>query len=466
MAKGSASKIEDNIRDFGRRFSLRYEKYGPPAVRKAWRSRPRIFRLRAWSIVVLVALWNISISTSIFSSLIQFDNPLCETLREIRDLNLHIQLRLYQALTYFRPNSLVSSDVTLVYIDNNTHWTLLRGESPTSRSFLAALIRNLLPSRPSVIALDIEFLVPFGRQGGTDDETRWDDNEELRRAIQEATRAGTPVILGGAFIRHDSRNYRLREIFREEDLQPGGWDCRERRCSAFGYVNTPFDRRLIPTSVEVEADGKRPMDSFAFAIAKARVGPLNRLPKIDELTEDHTFGNFLKSEKFTIVPASDVWASNSHVLNQCAGQVVMVGGRWKDLEGFGSFTDDHLSPVGMMSGLVLQANYVESLLNPAESSREVPLWLGILADLLLGFAIYVTFTVLEGPSRLWVLVVAAGTPLLAAYISLVNFNRFLDFLFPIELYVLHISYELIEERLTHKRSEAVPETPVDEHQPA
>jgi CHASE2 domain-containing sensor protein len=465
MAHGATQKFQEKIRAFSLRFSVRYESYGPPAVRKAWRSRPRIFRLRAWSVVILVALWNISITTSIFSSLLQFDNQVCETLREIRDLNLHIQLRLYQALTLFRPNSLVSSNVTLVYIDNNTHWTMLRGVSPTNRAFLAALIRNLMVSKPSVIALDIEFLVPFGRQGGTDDETRWDDNEELRQAIQEATRVGIPVILGGAFIRHDNRNYRLREIFHKQDLQPDGWDCQEKRCSGFGYVNTPFDRRLIPTSVEVEPDGKSPMDSFALSVAKARVGPLNTLPKIDELTEDHTFGSFLREEHFKIVQASDIWARNPHALNQCADQIVMVGGRWKDLEGFGSFTDEHLSAVGMMSGLVLQANYVESLLNPSENSREVPLWLGIVADLLLGFAIYVTFTVLEGPSRLWVLAVAAVTPLLAAYVSLVNFNRFLDFLFPIELYVLHIAYELIEERLTHKRTEAVPATPVNEHQP-
>jgi CHASE2 domain-containing sensor protein len=360
----------------------------------------------------------------------------------------------------------VSTDVALVYIDNKTHWTLLRGASPTSRAFLAALIHNLVLSRPSVIALDIEFLVPFGREGGTDDETRRDDNEDLRQAIQEATRAGIPVILGSAFIKHDNRNYRLREIFSEKDLQPDGWDCQERRCSGFGYVNTPFDRRLIPTSVETEPAGQGRMDSFALSIAKARLGPLNTLPKMDQLNEDQTFGSFLREEHFKIVPASDLWARNPHALNQCAGQIVMVGGRWKDLEGFGSFIDEHLSAVGMMAGLVLQANYVESLLNPSESSREVPLWIGILADLSLGFLIYVTFTVLEGPSRLWVLAVAASAPLLAAYISLVNFNRFLDFLFPIELYVLHITYELIEERLTHKRTEAVPDTPVDEHQPA
>ena len=442
----------------------KFQDWTPPAILKAWKSSPPIFRLRVCSVFILVALWNLSITTSFLSDLLEADNPFCATLREIRDVNLHIQLRLYQALTWFSRDTLVSEDVTLVYIDNNAHWGLLHGEAPTNRAILAALVDKLVDAKASVIALDIDFLAPVHRNAGTDDETRGDENEQLRVAVQNATAAGIPVILGGAYVPRKHTNFRIPEIFWEQDLQPPGWDCKEKRCSGFGFVNAPFDRRLIPTTVKIENAG--PMESFALAVAKAKVGPLTPLPKSSQLEEDHTFGSFLREEHFRSVRAIDILVpdAQAHALNLCSGKIVMVGGHWQDLAGYGALVDDHLSAVGMMSGLGLHANYVESLLYPAEHWQEVPLWFGIVVDLFFGFFIYVIFTIMEGPKRMWSLALVAVLPLAAAYVSLANFHRFLDFLFPIELYILHITYELIEERLTHKTSDAVHEAPVNADQ--
>lgn len=288
------------------------------------------------------------------------------------------------------------------------------------------------------------------------------------RQFRESTEAHIPVVLGGAFIRQGGRNERLPEIFKEKDLQPNGWDCGEQRCSRFGFVNTPSDRRLIPTFVEVDQpNGKANMDSFALAIAKAKYGPLRPLPKINELTEDHTFGSFLRETYFSTVLAKDVWSGDQHKLASLANQIVIIGGQWQDMDGYGSRTDSHLSTAGVMSGLGLQANYVESLLYPAENTREVPLLLGIVADLLVGFLIYAIFSILEGPSRIWVLAGAAAFPIAAAYVSFINFNRFLDFLFPLELYALHIAYELLEERFSHKTKDGSEPGPhLDVEQPA
>jgi hypothetical protein len=46
-----------------------------------------------------------------------------------------------------------------------------------------------------------------------------------------------------------------------------------------------------------------------------------------------------------------------------------------------------------------------------------------------------------------VLVVAAIAPALLAYIALATVNVYLDFLFPLELYFLHIAYEVGSHRL-------------------
>ena len=68
---------------------------------------------------------------------------------------------------------------------------------------------------------------------------------------------------------------------------------------------------------------------------------------------------------------------------------------------------------------------------------------------------------------MWVLVVSAGFPMVSAYVTFINFNRFLDFLFPLELYALHVAYELLEEHFGHKEDHGQePGQQLDVMQPA
>ena len=162
--------------------------------------RKAISKKAVLSVFVLVALWNISVSRLLTTAL-EGEGGLLETLREVRDLNLHIQLRFYQLLIRGRPIRLAPENVRLVYIDDTTHWTHLHGDLPTSRKFLAALVTNAsqTPNRAAAIGLDIELLAPLGYGEGSDAQTRQADNKELLNAIQNATRQGVPVILASVF---------------------------------------------------------------------------------------------------------------------------------------------------------------------------------------------------------------------------------------------------------------------------
>ena len=118
-------------------------------------------------------------------------------------------------------------------------------------------------------------------------------------------------------------------------------------------------------------------------------------------------------------------------------------------EGYGALVDTHLSPAGTMSGLGLHANYLASLLQQ-QFAREVPLWVGILFDLLVGMCIYTGFEYGEGKWKGLVLLLSFPIPIVAAYFALVNANRYLDFLLPIELYFLHAAYELVEPHVARR----------------
>src|SRR3984885_15203172 len=94
-----------------------------------------ILKKSAISVFVLVALWNISVSTNVTARFLEGNGPIVETLREIRDLNLHLQMRSYQAMTSVRPGHLNPGNIRLVYIDDEVHWTNHGGRGATPKKF-------------------------------------------------------------------------------------------------------------------------------------------------------------------------------------------------------------------------------------------------------------------------------------------------------------------------------------------
>jgi CHASE2 domain-containing sensor protein len=427
----------------------------------------RIFRKPSViSVFALVALWNISVSSNLFTRAIEGKGAVRETAREIREVNLHLQLRFYQLLTRVRPIPFQPEYVSLAYIDDDTHWTTLYGIQPTSRAYLARLIKNAsqAKTKAAAIGLDIELLAPRQFPEASDAESRATDDQALLEAIQFAGSQGVPVIVSRVFYVDDGgKRVELPNIFTPKELIPPDTDCTRLRCPSFGYINLPDDKRQIPlASLMKMVDGSNfsTVDSFSLALAKAVRGPLetNRdfflsRPTLDE---DDILGTFLPEDQYPEVSVPNLANGESGAEQACAGRVVMIGGHWHDVQGYGDFVDQHLSPAGLMSGLGLHANYLESILQH-QFTHELPAWVGILIDLLVGLIIYLCFEVAR--QWWWKLIVLSCSfcvPVLFAFLFLDLANVYLDFLLPLELYFLHILYAIVEKYFTFKPKHSEP----------
>ena len=411
------------------------------------------------SVFLLIILWNISVSSSLFTRLIEGPGAIRETAREIRDINLHLQLRFYQLLTLLRPIPFQPDYVSLAYIDDDVHWSTLYGIQPTNREFLARLITNAsqTETKAAAIGIDIELLAPRHFPEGTDAQPRFSDDQALFTAIQFATRQGVPVVLAGVYyIDEKDQRIELPNIFTTQDLVgSANPDCNLARCPSVGYINLPGDKRAIPLEVNLlSADTAKPktVDSFALALAKAVKGPIeirrNPLLAGMNLRESVIYGTFLPEEQYPEVSVTNLANEEKDAMLACAGRVLLIGGRWHDLQGYGGPVDQHLSPAGYLSGLGLHANYLESLLQH-QFTHEVPLWVGVLVDLLVGLIIYRSFEVANESwwLKLTILLSAFLIPIVCAFLFLDLANIYLDFLLPTELYFLHILYEIVEKHL-------------------
>jgi CHASE2 domain-containing sensor protein len=365
-----------------------------------------IFRPSVLSVFILVGLWNISVSSGIVTRYLEGPGAIRETLSEIRDVNLHAQLRLYNWLTQGRPIKMNNQNVTLVAIDDVMHWDLLHGSLPTNRSFIASLIEKLSAdgTNASVIGLDIELLGPRDLPDGSPDPPREAENAALLNAIRNATQRNIPVVLGGAYIpdKNGSKK-RLPLLFSNAQLQSGGGIPRNGTTfPEYGYLNGPDDKRVIPVAKEVvKIDGGRTkMDSLASAITKAD-------PRGTNIEDPGLFGSFLSG--FNTVTALQIMSDDKVALSQCAGKIVIIGGDWRDLQSYGGWTDRHLSPAGIISGMAFHANYVESLLQ-SQYAHEVGLTWAIAIDLVIGLLIYGAFALWGGWKGFLILLVGFVAP--------------------------------------------------------
>ena len=429
-----------------------------------------LLRPSVLSVLLIVALWNVLASSEKLARAIERPGTLPELASGLKDVNIGLQDRMYQALFSLFPYKFRPHHVTLVFIDDAAHWSPpLWGSVPTQRAYLAELISRALESdpKPRVIGLDVELISPIDVPGVDDPKRQGkDENLALLDAIKTAWGNKVPVVIATAFgTRDDGSNVRLAGIFKDSDLPPPLSGCASGNsimgCPGFGYVNAPQDRRQIPLAEEVYpwdgSSGASPMSSFALAVVNADIygGAARGDPVILDAWAHHTalYGTFVKETAFKgdekeqnyVVDATSLHDGDHKAIKACAQRIVLIGGRWHELPPeYGSLVDMHFSPVGWISGLSFHANYIESLEN-GWYRHGVPTWIAVLIDLLVGLMIYVGFASFTGLRKFAALALLFFFVPFLAYISLINFNRYLDFLFPMELYVIHLAYEAFKD---------------------
>ena len=416
------------------------------------------------SVFVLVGLWNLLILSHALQKVSSGKGFWRETIADLRQVNMRLQLRFYNVLSGWRADPFDPKRiVTLVMIDNKTHWTKLWGDEPTDRSYLAQLITNASQptTKASVIVLDVQLLTPGKRPPGTDKperKDRWENgkpppNRQLVDAINFATSQGIPVVLTTSSVLEGDQQVRLPNIYDDSELplrEPNGGGCNHPACAVFGYVDSPDDWRTIPLTkrmLEWDGSGNRDFESLSFAAVNAWEGKhqtTRNYPLVRDALQNGTplFGSFVDESRFDSIPVELLAAADPGAESDCSRRIVLIGGRWRADQGYGALVDAHFSPAGEISGVAFHANYIESLFSHALAT-EVPVEIGIVIDVIIGLIIYAAFESSTGWQRPAVLLVAFLLPPAAAYLFLVTKNLYLDFLLPSELYFLHLLYEFV-----------------------
>ena len=405
----------------------------------------RLFNTEVIVVFLIVGVWNAVMSF--------------EWSKEHFPLAVETQLRLYNVVWSLRPVPQYNSTVTLVRIDDALHWGQGICDSPTSRHLLAQLVRNAsrVTTKASVIALDVELYVPRGKPAGWRYPVRDTEADELLSAITDAAKVGVTVVVPVGFTKDKSGALtRIPNIFRDDELPlaDGYGKCGYPACAVLGSIKLPADKREIPLH-ETASDwykGGPVMEVHSLALASADAKtrthvPPSTKPTVKAAIDNHEvlFGAFLPEQKFTEheIATHELADGEESALKKCDGNLVLIGGEWHSDQGYGDLVDQHLSPVGHISGLLMHANYIESLLGD-HFTEAVPGYAAILIDVLIGLMLYVAFDHAKGWFGRLGVVSLVLLPFVGAYFSLVLFNRYLDFIWPTLLYFVHLAYECLK----------------------
>lgn len=323
------------------------------------------------------------------------------------------------------------------------------------RAYLGRLLRALEAAQPKVVVLDMWF-EPTSCSDA-DSQPLWTALDELSKQVHVVSGVGTfsprdatsgwPAELAAAGGRLKPTELVAMPAVSVRHLSS--------QAIAEGVLELDADNRKIPLSwpvydafASLDAGGSpRRVDSLAIAAVRLfdpryptlrRVGALDANDRPVPSTDPHPYTTFLKEEDMTIVRADQVLCASGESIEDCstdsvtglniqklfAGKIVFIGSA-----GFGD--DVHQSLIGDVPGVVLQANYVESLLR---NRVYVPIrfvWQIVLLGGWVGA--WVWFPTLVS-SRKWKLAVQVASlilPISFLHIYVVHYKRYIPFLGPL-----------------------------------
>jgi len=337
----------------------------------------------------------------------------------------------------------------VVQIGDEEFWKgELARRTPLKRTYLSKVLTTINSANPATIAVDVDLSSPTVDGSFVDHPDYHEENETLLRTINEicqTTRVVLPRRLvakktASSFLGHDHLEYaQLPSIF---DSYP--FDANAKANLSIGFVSLPYDIRQVPLYLKMK-DGVA-VESFAAATARtvsnpavddARAGNRDGLP----------YGTFLAPWGTTLIGAGDLLKTDADSLRRLMEhKIVLVGGAWHEKAyREGPQIDTHLTPVGQISGVLVQANYIEALLSRwTSTSLSKPL--SVMIDVALAALIALIFA---WNMRPWLkLVWAAGLSLvliLITYVFWQNLGLFFDFSIPLLLLGSHTLVEKVRD---------------------
>jgi len=365
---------------------------------------------------------------------------------EETDFPLQSRYRIYQvfgarAQQFSRSNSMV-----MVMIGDDEFWKRHRRDDPRELArrlplnsyYIADLIKAIGPQSPYVIALDtkIRSQVPYtlrSQDPAYDDET---DvlAKEIRNALNPDSNCHCQIVLPRTLIQDEEGGTIAEKDPLDRRLKQSG----VRR----GYILATRDIRNVPMPI-TDRLGER-IPSFSSAVASA-VNALTVTDAAHDARNALPYGRFHPPEFFLTVPANKVIDRDPNVLKLFSHKIVIIGAAWHRLAyGRGEQVDAHLTPVGVIPGALVHANYIEALLD-RDTTGGISDAEAMVVDIALSTLAALVFVAVARAHRWRSLIGVIFAALVATLLMWHIFGLYFDFFIHITLLAAHVVIEQVLE---------------------
>jgi CHASE2 domain-containing sensor protein len=285
--------------------------------------------------------------------------------------------------------------VGIILVDDRSYWgARFAGRAPIKRKYLAELIRAV-PAHVQVIAVDFDMRLPDPHAMKVPEEYQA-ESCELIGAIRDVAARGARVVLAAPISFDAHRQYQ-----RDSDIYQAYGLCSPRvpapppkACDvslgpdiksriSCGYIALPDDILEIPPTLRL-ADGT-PLDSFSIALARAH-RPERVAEVIDTARGAVRYGSFIAEERFVdaglrltadrLLDATPSDPKQADLTENAtlSRDAVIIGGNWRAYaKDRGPWIDSHATPIGLMTGTTLHANFAEAILD-SRAFPALPKW--------------------------------------------------------------------------------------------
>lgn len=325
---------------------------------------------------------------------------------------------MYQQLLTAGPRTTAPRYTAIVDIARNVEPDDVTLNICSQRQFIAKLIGAVATAHPSVIVIDKYF-------GPTTCTKTPAGTDALRQAIADAIRGGTPVVVG----RYLDRN--SLEVSRALSLRMGD------SAPIEGFINLHQDNRRLSFRWAGKVSNEWfELPTLSVAAAQAHRADLMDDPRFRRIYESrrYPYVSFLSQEQFGSYRMSAIdtlcgpgrrdsdWMDcrgDKALVNRLHGRVVLLGDNTPEL-------DHHASVIGTVPGILLQANYVEALLDERVFD-ELPQWLELLFGIVIAIVIEYVLVSSTGPVQLIRRLVIVGLLAIgASYATVLFLGRYVN----------------------------------------
>lgn len=276
------------------------------------------------------------------------------------------------------------------------------------------------------------------------------DNQSLLNAIGAAQQRNIPVVLAFGF---EGREHKpIAHLFEDKRVSVGSPEPHEPGPPAatprFGFDHAPGDFRKVPLTLR--GTNGQDQDTEYASLALQAVDAYETVAEIMHPTRDllsdkllnHEFvyTTYLPRDEFNHVSAKDLAPVHSsqlrdHAADALRHRIVLIGGYRHAHNDTDHWLDEHKSPVGLIPGMYLHANYIEGLLDNRVLFN-VPRMVAAVIDVILAIGMLYLVGKVSGVWK-FVLLLVLFVPLGLAYIAAVNLGYCIDFVVPLLLLLLH-----------------------------